>query len=195
MRERGISSIGYPTEFQQGSGEKVKEIYGVTTEGEWEKITFTGDSGAVDHVITKETGSAFQVKPTSMSKRGIGFRAANNTVIKNFGVRALEGELEKGERFQMRCQVTDVNKNLASFPKMVEEGNDILLSKKKGSYIINEERGIKIPMRLKRGGTPEFDVWVKKASATGQFGVLNVDGEADIADDKFQTFQRLEQNI
>ena len=67
-------------------------------------------------------------------------------------------------------------------------------SKKKGCFILNEEKGIKIPMRLERGGTPEFDVWVKKAAKTGQFGVLNVDGEADIVE-KDSAFRRLEQNI
>ena len=64
---------------------------------------------------------------------------------------------------------------------MVEEGNDILLSKKRGCWITNET-GLKIPMRLKAGGTPEFDLWVKRAVSIGRYGASNVEGEADIKD-------------
>ena len=56
----------------------------MNVKGEWEKITFIGDSGAVDHVITKETGSAFEVNETAASKAGFG-RAANGTPIKIYG--------------------------------------------------------------------------------------------------------------
>jgi hypothetical protein len=44
-------------------------------------------------------------------------------------------------------------------------------------------------------GTPEFDVWVKKANSMGQYGILNVDGEADIEDRAPSVFQRLERYI
>ena len=62
---------------------------------------------------------------------------------------------------------------------------------------------MKIPMRLKPGGTPEFDLWLNKAKSMGSFGVLNMEGEADIKDkdDLSQSgngksaFQRLEEWI
>ena len=41
-------------------------------------------------------------------------------------------------------------------------------------------------------GTPQFDVWVRKAEKLGQDGVLNVEGEADIDD---SAFRRLEMCI
>ena len=110
---------------------------------------------------------------------------------------------EKKEGVRMNVQVTDTQKNLASFPKMVEEGNDIILSKKKGCYITNEKTGMRIPMRLKPGGTPEFDIWIKKTKVTGRVGVLNMNGEADIKDEDDlsqsgngkSAFQRLEEWI
>ena len=95
----------------------------------------------------------------------------------------------------MDVQVTDAHKNLASLSKMVEEGNDILLSKARGCWISNERTGFKLPMRLEKGCTPEFDVWVKKADSMGKFGVLNVDGEADICEVPPPPFQRLEKAI
>ena len=99
----------------------------MNVKGTWEKITFTGDSGAVDHVITPETGRSFEVKPTAASKAGLGFRAANGTPIKIFGERKLHGVTDGGDAFKMNCQVTDVKKNLASFVKMVNEGNDTVI--------------------------------------------------------------------
>ena len=86
--------------------------------GEWEKIIFTGDSCAVDHVVTKTIAA---------SKAGLGCRAANGTPIQIDGGRKLNGVTEGGEAFKMSCQVTDVIKNLASFVKMVNgDGHDIV---------------------------------------------------------------------
>ena len=132
----------------------------MNVKGEWEKIRFTGDSGAVDHVITEKTGRAFNVNETAASKAGIGFRAANGTSIKVFGERRLNGVTQDNDGFKMNCQVTDVKKNLASFVKMVKEGNDIVLSQK-GSFIKNVKNGKIIKLDLD-SGTPQFDVWVKK---------------------------------
>ena len=66
----------------------------------------------------------------------------------------------------MTCQVADVKKNLASFVKMVQEDNDIVLSKK-GSFIKNLPTGNVIPLQLEKG-TPQFDLWMKKAEAIGK---------------------------
>jgi len=155
----------------------------------------------VDHVITKDTARAFKTVETVMSKAGIGFTAANGTRINNYGAKKLNGVTQQGNGFNMKVQVTDAQRNLASFPKMVEEGNEIFLSKS-GCWIKNGKTGGKIPMRLKTGGTPEFDVYVKKADDTafrcvpcGQFSVLNEDGEADIKDSELSPFQRLEKII
>jgi len=162
----------------------------MNVKGTWEKITFTGDSGAVDHVITAETGKGFEVKPTAASKAGFGFRAANGTPIKIFGERKLNGVTDGGDAFKMNCQVTDVKKNLASFVKMVNEGNDIVMSKK-GSFIKNVSNGKVIKLNLDKG-TPQFDVWVKKAEQPRQDELLNVDDEIKLND---SAFQRLEMMI
>ena len=157
------------------------------------KITFVGDSGAVDHVLTKKAAEAFPVKPTAMSKAGVGFTAANGTPIRNYGARELKGVTVNNNAFSMTGQVTDVNKNLASFPKMVEQGLDIVLSKSKGSYISDEKSGLKIPVRLKAKGTPEFDLYVKRAGKN-KYNVLSVnEGDEELA--VAQGFQRLEKVI
>ena len=94
----------------------------------------------------------------------------------------------------MTCQVTDVKKNLGSFVKMVNEDNDIVLSKK-GSYIKNNPSGKMIKLKLDQG-TPQFDVWVKKANASSRdacIGVQSVDKE--IKSSPASAFQRLEMSI
>ena len=65
---------------------------------------------------------------------------------------------------------------------------------KKGSFTKNVSNGKIIKLDLQKG-TPQFDVWVKKANEMGQYGVLNVDGEADIKDHELSAFQRLEMHI
>jgi len=168
-------------------------------------LTFTGDSGAVDHVITTDAAKAFEVQETAASRAGLSYRAANGTSIKNYGEKKINGVTQNGVGFNMSCQVADVKKNLASFVKMVEEGNDIVLSKK-GSFIKHVQSGQVIKLDLDKG-TPQFDVWVKMAKEVGavaqaknidisnKFADLNRNGEADIKDSELSTFQRLEMCI
>ena len=163
--------------------------------GTWEKITFTGDSGAVDHVITPEAGKAFEIKETAASKAGFGFRAANGSPIKIFGERKLNGVTESGAAFRMNCQVTNVKKNLASFVKMVNEGNDIVMSQK-GSFIKNVNSGQVIKLDLNKG-TPQFDVWVKKIEENEVSNVENASiiDDSDSVSEDVSAFHRLEMLI
>ena len=161
----------------------------MNVKGTWEKITFTGDSGAVDHVITPETGRNFEVKPTAASKAGLRFRAANGTPIKIFGERKLNGVTDGGDEFKMSCQVTDVKKNLASFVKMVNEGNDIVMSKK-GSFIKNVSNGKIIKLDL-TNGTPQFDVWVKKNEQITRKELSNVENENENDESAFRRLELL----
>ena len=72
---------------------------------------------------------------------------------------------------------------------MVNEGNDIVMSKK-GSFIKNINNGKVIKLDLDKG-TPQFDVWVKKAAENG---VANVESE-DAINESASAFQRLEMFI
>ena len=94
----------------------------------------------------------------------------------------------------MNVQVTDAERNLASFGKMVKEGNEVILSEN-GSFIKNQKTGKVINLNMKNG-CPTFDMWIKRADQYGKYGVLNVDGEADIKDSELtSTFQRLERIV
>jgi hypothetical protein len=180
--------------------EESRMIYNVDKQA-WEKITFVGDSGAVDHVINKESAKAFKLHETPASKAGIGFRAANNTLIKNYGEKRLTGFTDKNDDFSMNVQVTDVKRNLASFNKMVEQGKDVILSQK-GSFIKDPKSGKVINLNMDKG-TPTFDVWVPKSFAhPNVYSVLGSDKQdygkvckSFDRDNEMSSFQRLEMHI
>ena len=94
----------------------------------------------------------------------------------------------------MNVQVTDAERNLASFGKMVKQGNDVILSEK-GSFIKNQKTGKVLNLNMENG-CPQFDMWIQRADQFGKYGVLNVDGGADIKDSELNSsFQRLEKQI
>ena len=62
----------------------------------WEEVNITIDSGAVDTVGPREVGTGFPVQPTEASKKGMFYRAANNTKIAIHGKKALRGYTNEG---------------------------------------------------------------------------------------------------
>ncbi len=67
----------------------------------WERVSFQIDSGAIDFVGPKDNAAAFKMRETEMSKRGIGFVAANGSGIKNYGEK-IAGYIDDGEGVSMR---------------------------------------------------------------------------------------------
>ena len=90
----------------------VKEVD--TVEGAWEKIKVSLDSGATDWVTNPNTAKAFKVKETAASREGQDYRAANGTIIKNYGEKLIDGITEAGNQ----VQVADANKTLGSASRM-----------------------------------------------------------------------------
>ena len=130
-------------------------------QGQWEKITMTADSGAVDHVIKTGELSSVNMRPSFASENGLTYAAANGSSIANYGEKPVNGVSNEGHGVDMVLQVADVKRNLASIPKMLNDGNRVILDQE-GSYIQNKASGQKINMRIEKDGLFEFDVWVKK---------------------------------
>ena len=61
----------------------------------------------------KEIAKAFEMKETAMSRRGIGYIAADGSWIKNYGQKNIVGYT-----FSLRMQCADVKKVLGSVHKM-----------------------------------------------------------------------------
>ncbi len=84
-------------------------------------------------------------------KNGVRYVAANGGKMENLG--------EKKVRFRrggssavssITFQVTEVGKPLASVSRILDKGNTVVFSRK-GSYIMNEATGEKIPIQEEKG--------------------------------------------
>ena len=106
----------------------------------WERVRIQVDSGAIDTVGPKDIAGAFKMRETEMSRRGIGFVAANGSGIKSYGEKKIVGYTDNGEAVSMRGQGADVKKVLCSVHKMNLGGNVVVLDGEK-SYMQNKESG------------------------------------------------------
>ena len=147
-----------------------------TTDGHgsnYEKVTITVDSGAVDTVGPKKIAEELPIKPTKASRMGVNYRAANGTTIKNYGEKRLEGWNEKGRKTGLTMQVADVSKILGSVSKMTKAKNTIIFSA--GKSIITSDPEGRVAEAAIKASRPEnttelresngvytFDLWIPR---------------------------------
>ena len=81
------------------------------------------NSGAIDTVGPKEIAKAFEMKVMEMSKRGLGYVAANGGSINNHGEKNIVGCTDDGDNVSTRAQRADINNALCSVRKMNFGGN------------------------------------------------------------------------
>ena len=116
----------------------------------WERVRIQIDSGAIDTAGPKEIAGAFKMRETEMSKRGIGFVAANGSGIKNYGEKKIAGYTDDGEGVSMRVQCADVKKVLCSVHKMNLGGNVVVVDGGR-SYMQNKESRQKTKIHYEDG--------------------------------------------
>ena len=139
-----ISSVERVTHEAKGEVNEVRATPG------WERVRVQIDSGAIDTVGPKEMARAFEMKETEMSRRGIGFVAANGSGIKNYGEKKIVGYTDDGEGVSMRVQCADVKKVLCSVHKTNLGGNVVVLDGGR-SYMQNKESGQKTKIHYAEG--------------------------------------------
>ena len=100
--------------FQKAKGE-VNEVR--ATPG-WKRVRIQVDSGAIDTVGPKDIAGAFKMKETEMSRKGIGFVAANGSEIKNYREKLIVGYADDGGAVSMKVHCADAKKVLCSVHKM-----------------------------------------------------------------------------
>ena len=124
------------------------------------------DSGAIDHVVTKETAKHIPTTSTVASRNGMYFVGANGARIRNFGQKHFTGTNVNKVPLKMSPQVADVRQNLGSIPKLMDQDNDVHFSNRDGSWIKHNPSGTITPMRRRNGdkGVLEFDIFIKKGS-------------------------------
>ena len=111
---KDIDSVSLEEERQIGEVNNFK--------GEWEVIKVTVDSGAVDTVTPPSTAKYFPILETDASRRGLDYRAANGTNIKNHGARSVQGISSEFKPMNLIMNVADVRKTLASAFQIVAAG-------------------------------------------------------------------------
>ena len=148
--DKDIDSISLEEERQIGTVNSYK--------GEWEVIKVTVDSGAVDTVTPPGTAKYFPILETESSRRGLDYRAANGTKIKNHGARRVQGISSEFNQTNMIMNVADVKKTLASAFQIVAAGNKVVLDVDY-SYIVDKQTGEKTTINIENGEF-NFDLWV-----------------------------------
>ena len=124
------------------------------------KLSLKIDSGAVDTVIPPSTGRAFPVKPSEMSRAGLGYRAANGSPIPAHGERYLSGVSDNWIPFNIKAQVAGVRSPLGSVMHMIKAGNKLVFDSQ-GSYMQNKQSGRILPIHEREGGF-ELDLWIEE---------------------------------
>ena len=109
------------------------------------EVEVTIDSGASRSVWPRGKRGVQRVKKDT----GVRLAAANGTPIGVEGVATLNWKKE-GKRKSMGFLDADVRRPLGSATAIVDAGNTVVMSKR-GSYIMNDESGEKIPLVRKKG--------------------------------------------
>jgi hypothetical protein len=129
--------------------------------GNWEKITVTIDSGAVDSVGPKTMANDIPIRDTPASRAGLKYRAANGTTIDNLGEKSTQGITKQGKKVGMTFQIADVTKLLGAVRAMLAAVNKVVFETG-NSYIQDKTRTIKTPIE-ERNEAYVFDIWRPKA--------------------------------
>ena len=148
-----------------------------------EALRITVDSGAVDTVGPKSLAPGLPTQDTEASRKGMYYRAANDTKIAIHGKKDISGYTNEGSAIGLEIQKADVKKALGSVRKMFEAGNRVVFDDA-GSCVENKETGERTALTKERGSYI-LTVWApshrnrtresNRNSPPPQAGILGVD--------------------
>jgi hypothetical protein len=156
--ERKPRSLGRPPGIYSVGRAGIGEVSAVSEISGWEKVRVQIDSGAIDTVGPRGVAKAFAMKETTMSKKGIGFVAANGSSIKNYGEKRVVGYTEDGEGVSLKITCAEVDKVLGSVHRFNAGGNVVVLDGR-SSYMQNKATGQKTRIEYE-GGQYVMYLWV-----------------------------------
>ena len=161
-----------------------ERMYKPTYVGDWEKIELVMDSGACTTVTPKDCAIGTEIKETESSRKGLNFRAANLSTIKNYGQRTPKCKTNEGVDLGINVQVADVRKPLGAVRQFCKAGDRVVFDED-GSFIQNKQTGKVITLRDK-GVDYILDLWTKGPTAeqmqkvnTGMFNALMSNDDED----------------
>ena len=117
----------------------------------------TIDSRAAESVLPKNMLPNEPIVEGEAKRRGVKYVAANGGKMENIGEKKVKFKRAGSNAVNsITFQVTDVSKPLASVSRILDKGNAVIFSRR-GSYILNEVSGEKIPI-VEEKGTFGIDV-------------------------------------
>ena len=144
------------------------------------------DSGAVDTVMPPTMARHFPTEETARSKAGAGYLAANNSVIKHYGMKRLKGKSDSFRPMSMVAQVADVKSTLVSVHRLLEAGNRVHF--KAGNCYVERIKSKVRTEIVEKNGAFEVGFWVPRAQENrvneatvddeGNWGFPRQDGKA-----------------
>ena len=132
-------------------------------EGEWECIEASVDSGSTDSVSPKDLFEQFKLRPSEGSLAGRSYVSATKHKRPNLGERTVEFMTGENVKQKIVLQEADIHKVLISVAKLVENDNDVQLSKR-NPHIRNLKTG-GVTKLIRKGGQFVLPMWIKKRPA------------------------------
>ena len=127
---------------------------------EWEDVvlTITADSGAGNHVLSREDIPGYAVGESAGSRAGRGFVGVSGDRIDNEGEAELNLAGPSGS-FRSTFQVAKVNRPLMSIARICDKGHTVSFCKTHASVL--DSRGQEICKFLRKGNLYMIDVTLK----------------------------------
>jgi len=127
---------------------------------EWEDVvlTVTADSGAGNHVLSREDIPGYAVGESAGSRAGRGFVGVSGDRIDNEGEAELNLAGPSGA-FRSTFQVAKVNRPLMSIARICDKGHTVIFCKTHAS--VQDSRGQEICKFLRKGNLYMIDVTLK----------------------------------
>ena len=140
---------------------------------DWEKVSFTVDSGASETVANSAKFVGFDAYETSATGTQYSSAGCGGPSIVNTGEKRIEVMNENGEMNYMKVQMCDnlnTKKLLASVSRLNQAGHRVVFDEpQSGSYIENKATGKKTWLR-QEGGVFYLDLWVNPEPSFGRQG-------------------------
>ncbi len=138
-----------------------ESLNAVNVNGDWEMVTFAVDSGASETVIKPETLGHMRAREGEACRKGVKYDVANGEIIENQGEKSFIGETRERVKRSVTAQVCDVNRDLLSVSKVVNNGSRVVFDPS-GSYIEDVETKEKVWLK-ESGGMYTLNMWVRRS--------------------------------
>ena len=136
------------------------EIHNTVQAGEWEKVTFTIDSGANENVCNKNIGKNVHIKESTAQKRGIQYEMASVQRVINAGDKVFRAHTDAGVCKTTTSQIAAVNRALLNVDKIVRNGHEVHFENGR-NYIRDCKSGAIIDMQRNENGMYTVDMRIK----------------------------------